>query len=64
MADQTHDDAAKARFAVLRSEAAGGLLLMGAALFAMIAANLPARICIMTCCTGRSARRCRIGWGR
>jgi NhaA family Na+:H+ antiporter len=41
MADQTHDDAAKARFAVLRSEAAGGLLLMGAALLAMIAANLP-----------------------
>lgn len=32
---------AKARFAFLRSEAAGGLLLMGAAALAMVAANLP-----------------------
>ncbi|MBD8620430.1 Na+/H+ antiporter NhaA [Sphingomonas sp. CFBP 13728] len=32
---------AKVRFAFLRSEAAGGLLLMGAAALAMVAANLP-----------------------
>lgn len=36
-----HQTGAKARFAFLRSEAAGGLLLMGAAALAMIAANLP-----------------------
>ncbi len=34
---------AKARFAFLRSEAAGGLLLMGAAALAMVAANLPGK---------------------
>ncbi len=41
MAGQSQSDGSKARFAFLRSETAGGLLLMGAALLAMIAANLP-----------------------
>lgn len=36
-----HQTGAKARFAFLHSEAAGGLLLMGAAALAMVAANLP-----------------------
>ena len=36
-----HQTGARARFAFLRSESAGGLLLMGAAALAMIAANLP-----------------------